>query len=123
MHREISNDVENFKYNLAVIKIAVDSATSDTSYYYEVVNEEDRQQVWARIEGMPAEAQDKALLAVGQNMDMLNSLVFNTRAVSPTTTFAIDADKRLRFKWIFDAMEILRKNRATLFNYVTEKRQ
>ncbi|MCX8055805.1 MAG: biopolymer transporter ExbD, partial [Ignavibacteria bacterium] len=35
--------------DLAVIKVAIDSATSDTMYYYEVLNEADRQAVWQKM--------------------------------------------------------------------------
>ena len=63
----------------------------------------------------------KAQLQVSK--EVLNELVKNTRLVNSTTLFAIDADKRLRFEYINDAMDILRKNRATVFSYVTDKQQ
>lgn len=106
--------------DLAIIKIAIDSATADTSYYYEVVNEADRQQVWASVPSIPEELKTKALLQV--DLNALNELVHNTRAINQKTKFAIDADKRIRFKYVSDAMEVLRKNWATQFNYVTSKR-
>jgi|TergutMp193P3_1026864.scaffolds.fasta_scaffold180262_2 biopolymer transport protein ExbD len=107
--------------DLATIKIAVDTVTLDTLYYYEVINETDREVVWQNTEGIPPEFLTKAQLPV--NKDLLNELVRNTRIANPTTAFAIDADKRLRFEWINDAMDILRKNRATLFSYVVDKKQ
>jgi biopolymer transport protein ExbD len=35
--------------------------------------------------------------------------------------FAIDADKRISYKWIEDLMEAMRKANATIFNFVTDK--
>lgn len=107
--------------DVAIIKIAVDSLTKDTIYYYEVTNEADRAQVWANSKAISEEAKAKALLPV--SLEALDDLVRNTRLVRPDTKFAIDADKNLRFKWISDAMDVLRKNLATTFNYVTEKKQ
>ncbi|MDQ1265614.1 MAG: hypothetical protein QG635_765, partial [Bacteroidota bacterium] len=45
--------------DLAIIKIAVDSVTADTNYYYEVVNEMDRASIWAAVEAIPAELKTK----------------------------------------------------------------
>lgn len=106
--------------NLATIRIGIDSVTNDTSYYYSISNEQDRKQVWASMENIPPELYEKHLLKV--DYQMLDRLIKTNRRVNPQTRFAIDADKRLRFKWIDDAMEALRKNRATAFNYVTMKK-
>lgn len=105
--------------DLAVIKIAIDSATTDTNYYYELSNETDRAAVWNSIAALTPEQRESAQLKV--SLEVLNELVRNTRIKRDNTKFAIDADKRLRFKWIDDAMNVLRKNRATVFNFVTEK--
>ncbi len=108
--------------DLAVIKIAVDSTNAnDTTYFYELTNEVDRQKVWANVPNMPADYADKHQIRV--NLELLDNLVRVTRLTRAETKFAIDADKRLRFQWINDAMNILRKNRATVFNYVTDKKQ
>lgn len=109
------------EHDIAIIKVAIDSASSDTTYYYEMVNEQDRQQVWARMENFPPEYMEKHQIMI--DGETLNELIRNTRMVRPETKFAIDADKSLRFKWIADAMEMLRKNQATVFNYVTDKKQ
>lgn len=109
--------------DLAIIKIAIDSATNDTMYYYELLNEADRQAVWQRLPNFTPELLAKHQLAVGSDLDLLSQLILNTRIVRPSTKFAIDADKKLRFKWIADAMDVLRRNRATMFNYVTDKKQ
>ena len=110
--------------NLATIKIAIDSATADTLYYYELTNEQDRAQVWQRI---PAIAANPALMKKAQlniaDMTVLGQLILNTRLVNTKTRFAIEADRRIRYKWVSDVMDVMRKNRATVFNFVTEKRQ
>ena len=116
--------------NLAIIKIAIrdtvnNVVVNDTTYNYELINEQDRQQVWASIEGIPPEIRDSVLrrpMMENISLDMLNQLVRKSKIVNPRTVFAIDGDRRLRFKWVFDAQEILRKNLATMFNYVTEKK-
>lgn len=107
--------------DLAVIKVAIDSATGDTAYYYEIVNEEDRNAVWSNVPGIPTEQMTKAQLKV--DLKLLQELISQTRMVNTKTKFAVDADRRIRFKWVHDAMEALRKAKATVFNYVTEKRQ
>lgn len=107
--------------DVAIIKIAVDSATSDTNYYYELVNEQDRKIVWENSKGLSEESKTKHQVIV--NLATLDELVKATRSVRPTTQFAIDADKRLRFKWIADAQDVLRRNYATIFNYVVDKKQ
>jgi len=112
--------------DIATIKIVIDSvgpSTFDTAYYYEVTNENDRDVVWQNTQGVPDSLLTKALLPCGNNKELLNLLVKNTRMTNPTTSFAIDADKELRFEWISDAMDILRKNRATVFRYVVDKQQ
>ena len=107
--------------DLATIKIAIDTLSHDTTYFYEIVNENDRNTVWANTQGIPEDYLTKAQLPCSK--ELLFELVRNTRITNPTTSFAIDADERIRFEWVSDAMDILRKNRATVFRYVTDKRQ
>ena len=110
--------------DLAIIKIAIDTSvtnTFDTTYYYELLNEQDRLAVWERTENFPEDFKERHQVPV--SLDLLNGLIRNTRMVRPDTRFAIDADKGLRFKWIADAMDLLRRNQATVFNYVTDKKQ
>lgn len=108
--------------DLAIVKIAIDSATADTTYYYEVVNEEDKDRIWKMTE-LPPEMMDDAQLNLQENLDLLGRLIKNTRTVNNKTKFAIDADRRLRYKWVEDAIDIMRKQKATRFNFVTEKEQ
>lgn len=114
--------------DLAIIKVALikDSTSEairvDTSYFYEIVNEDDRLKVWANMKDkVPEEQLQKAQLQVDVNA--LSELIRLTRMVNSKTIFAIDADKGVKYKKVFDAMEALRVNLATKFNYVTDKRQ
>lgn len=106
--------------NLAIIKIAfTDSTKADTSYYYEMTNSEE----WTKVKTQAKLSQE--LIEKGQlkvTKDVLNELVRSTGFVNPKTKFAIDADKGIRFEWISNAMEVMRKNRFTSFNYVTDKK-
>lgn len=106
--------------NLAIIKIAfTDSTKADTSYYYEMTNTAEWTQVKTQAK-LPQEMIEKGQLKVSK--DLLNELVRSTGFVNPKTKFAIDADKGIRFEWIANAMEIMRVNRFTSFNYVTDKK-
>jgi biopolymer transport protein ExbD len=106
--------------DLAIVKIAIDSASLDTNYYFELVNEADRPQVWGASTTLTEEQKNKAQIRV--SLPQLEELVKNTMSVRKTTKFALDADRRLTFKWVYQAMDILRKYQATKFNYVTEKK-
>jgi biopolymer transport protein ExbD len=39
--------------DLATIKVAIDSVSADTVYYYEIINETDRDVVWQSTPGIP----------------------------------------------------------------------
>lgn len=107
--------------NLAIVKIAFpDSTKQDTSYFYEMTNEEDWVAVKSGIEGLTPEQQQQAQLEV--SLETLEALVKRTYIVNAETSMAIDADKTIQFKWVADAMNVLRTNRFTKFNYVTKKR-
>lgn len=107
--------------NLATVKIAVDSATSDTTYYFELVNEQDKAKVWANSKKLTPEMKEKSQVKV--DLETLGELVNLTIRTRRETIFAIDADKSIRYKWVADAMDQFRKNQATVFNYVTDKKQ
>lgn len=107
--------------DLAIIKIGIDTVAGDTSYYYEMTNEADWLQVIGSLQQLQVpEAQRVRQLKV--SLQELNELIRQTRIVRPTTRFAIDADRRVRYKWVEDLMEVLRQNRATIFNFVTDRR-
>lgn len=105
--------------DIAIIKVGIDTLSGDTSYYYTIVNELQRRQVYDNLNFAPD--QRKPQVKVG--LDMLDQLIMQTRISGPRTRFAIDGDRRIRYKWIEDAIDVLRKNNATAFNFVTEKRQ
>lgn len=107
--------------DLAIIKIAIDTIQYDTTYHYEMSNEMDRNEVWRRVADYLT-PDDLNSLQLEVQLELLDLLVRNTRIVNQNTQFAIDADKSLEFKKVHDAMDILRKNRATAFNYVTDRK-
>lgn len=108
--------------DLAIIKIAIDTANqNDTSYYYEVVNEADRSAIWESVKELSPEQRLKRQLKCDSTL--LEALIGRTRGTNPNTRFAIDADKRIRYKYVFTAMDALRRKRATQFNFVTNKPQ
>lgn len=100
--------------NLATIKIAIDSVSQDTSYYYTLTNEADRLRVF------PDSMKMKLMLKVDANM--LDNVIRQTRVSNYKTRFAIDADRKISYKYVEDCMAILQKNNATIFNFVTDKR-
>ncbi|PKL77793.1 MAG: hypothetical protein CVV25_13680 [Ignavibacteriae bacterium HGW-Ignavibacteriae-4] len=107
--------------DLAIVKIAfLDSTKKDTSYYYEMTNEDDWKAVKSGVEGLTPEQMQNAQLQV--SIETLEALIKRTYIVNSETSMAIDADKSIRFKWVSEAMDVLSKNRFTKFNYVTKKR-
>ena len=107
--------------DLATISIAIDSTSGDTSYYYAILNEGVRSSVMSAMTTLPEEEKNKALLKV--NLETLDNLIAQTRAVDYKTKFAIDADSRIKYRWINDLMEVMRIRKATVFNFVTDKKQ
>jgi biopolymer transport protein ExbD len=108
--------------DLAIINIAIDDKNpNDTSYYYGLTNTKDIPLIYQLVPEIPPEFQNKALVKV--DTTVLGKLIRATLSVRSSTRFAIDADRRIRFKWVEDAMNILRKNRAFVFNFVTDKKR
>jgi len=107
--------------DLAIIKIAIDTIQFDTTYHYEMSNEVDRNEVWRRVADYLT-PEDLNSLQLEVSLELLDLLVRNTQFVNRETKYAIDADKNLEFKKVHDAMNILRTNRATQFNYVTDRK-
>lgn len=105
--------------NLAMVKIAIDTVSNDTSYYYSIANEQVRSTVYSAIPSIPPDA--KAMVQV-PDLQTLDMLVAQTRLASVRTSFAIDADHRIRYKWIADVMDVMREHNATVFNFVTDKK-
>lgn len=108
--------------DLAIINIAIDDKNpQDTSYYYGLTNTKDIPLIYQLVPEIPPEFQNKALVKV--DTTTLGKLIRATLSVRSSTRFAIDADRRIRFQWVENAMNILRKNRAFVFNFVTDKRR
>ena len=127
--------------DVAVIKIALDSTkVADTAYYYSVSNPE----LWNLVKEDPSLSEwltpARKELSKSQiktiKVDELEALVKATRTQSKafnamkkskaeqaSLKFAVDADRRVRFKWIADVMEVMRRSRQTKFNFVTDKEQ
>ncbi len=108
--------------DLAIIKIGIDTVAGDTAYYYEMTNETDWAQVIGSVEQLQQAFAGQRVRQVKVSLQELDELIRRTRIVRPTTRFAIDADRRVRYKWVEDLMEVLRQNRATIFNFVTDRR-
>lgn len=106
--------------NLATIKIAIDSVTLDTAYYYSLSNEADRKIVYNsdKIQ-IPDEMRAKVMLKV--DIKTMEALIKQTRMANIKMKFAIDADKRIAYRWVEELMDALRRSNATIFNFVTDK--
>jgi biopolymer transport protein ExbD len=113
--------------NLATIKIAfTDSTRQDTSYYFEMLNQDNFQKIKANTPDLTQEqiqsAQIKAdLFTLEKLVREVYRLDYATGSLD--TKFAIDADQDLPFDWVNNAMDVLRGNNYTTFNYVTDKKQ
>jgi biopolymer transport protein ExbD len=107
--------------NLALIKVAIDTVLNDTSYYYGLSNEADRKVVYySPAVSLPNEVREKVLLKV--DIKQLEALIKQTRIANIRMKFAVDADRRVPYKWIEDMMEVMRKSNATVFNFVTDRK-
>ncbi len=113
--------------DIATIKIAfTDSTRVDTSYYFSMSNQESFASLKNTTDGLTKEQKESALiqsdlLTLEKIVREVYRIDFATGALD--TKFAIDADKDLPFDWVNNAMEVLRKNNYTTFNYVTDKKQ
>lgn len=110
--------------DIVIVKIGVDSVLKDTAYYVSMVNEQD-------INGLRSSMREAKFPGMDDNttvykvMDSvwLGTVIERARFTNTKAVFAIDADKRLPYRWVDVAVNELRKKRATTFNFVTEKRQ
>lgn len=122
------------KNQVAIISIALDSVAQDTNYFLEVTNFDQRVEIWNKCladDKMEAKSDvffnngniesPKALLELGNDIDLLGGVIRNAKLVDNDIQFAIDADHRLDFNWVWGAMDKLRINFATSFKYITDK--
>jgi biopolymer transport protein ExbD len=110
--------------DLVMIKIGVDTVLNDTAWYLSMVHERDiRELSTAMVEAQfPGAEPGKALYKI-VDTNLLGTAIEKARIVNPKAQFAVDADRRIRYKWIEQAMNEMRKKRATTFNFVTDKKQ
>jgi len=109
--------------DLVIIKVGVDSVLKDTAYYVSMLNEQDvvnlrRAMATLKFPGMD----EKTVSFKVMDTVWLGQIIEQARFVNPRASFAIDADKRLRYQWIESAINEMRKKKATTFNFVTEKK-
>ncbi|MFN4985706.1 MAG: ExbD/TolR family protein [Ignavibacteria bacterium] len=109
--------------DLVIIKVGVDSVLKDTAYYVSMLNEQDvvnlrRAMATLKFPGMD----EKTVSFKVMDTVWLGQIIEQARFVNPRASFAIDADKRLRYQWIETAINEMRKKKATTFNFVTEKK-
>ena len=109
--------------DLVMIKIGVDSVLKDTAYYVSMLNESDVVNLREAMSKLKFPGMDEKTVSF-KVMDTLwlGKIVEQARLVNPRASFAIDADKRLRYEWIESAINQMRKKKATTFNFVTEKK-
>lgn len=107
--------------DLAMIKIGIDTVTNDTAYYFSLSNEQDRKIVYNSDKvQIPEESRQKVILKI-TDLNVLEAILKQTRSVNIRMRFAIDADKRVKYKWIEDLTDVMRKSNATIFNFVTDR--
>ena len=109
--------------DLVIIKVGVDSVLKDTAYYVSMLNEQDvvnlrRAMATLKFPGMD----EKTVSFKVMDTVWLGQIIEQARFVNPRASFAIDADRRLRYQWIETAINEMRKKKATTFNFVTEKK-
>ena len=110
--------------DLCIINIAIDDKNpQDTSYYFGLTNSKDWEDVRRLVPEIPEVDKNKSLIKCDTNLTYLGKLIKAARQVRITTKFGLDADKRVRFKYIENVMNTLRKNQQLSFNFVTDKRK
>ena len=118
----ISDTTKLPERDLAIISIALDGVNNvDTNFHYGMTNTFDKDKVWEMVPEIPDSLRVKA--SIMADSTLLSKLIRATRIVNPKTVFAVDADRNVSFKHVFLAMNIMRLNKATAFNYVTEKKK
>lgn len=109
--------------DIVMIKIGVDTVLKDTAFYVSMVNEQD-------VIGLRTALTEAKFPGIDEKMTVykvmdttwLGTVIERARLVNPNASFAVDADRRLQYRWVEMAMNEMRKKRATTFNFVTEKK-
>jgi biopolymer transport protein ExbD len=112
--------------NLAMVKIAIDSVTKDTLFYYEALNDKDRASILQNVVQLNTQA-DKHQFFIGKDKELLSKVLNATCDANRNIIFAIDADRRIKYKWVDDVMEAIHQSEAhhlmaVRFKFVTEKK-
>ncbi|MCX6139812.1 MAG: biopolymer transporter ExbD [Candidatus Kapabacteria bacterium] len=109
--------------DLVMVKIGADTVSKDTAFYVSMINEQDivnlRQ---AMLEAKFPGIDEKTTVYKIKDTVWLGTIIEKCRIVNPRASFAVDADRRLRYRWVELAMNEMRKKRATTFNFITEKK-
>jgi biopolymer transport protein ExbD len=109
--------------NLVLIKIGIDSVAKDTAYYVSMLNDEDRVKLAQEMiaKGYPG-AKPRTVQYKVTDTTWLGTFVVSARIINSQAKFAIDADRRVPYRWVEAAAEVMRTRRATTFNFVTDKK-
>ena len=109
--------------DLVIIKVGVDSVLKDTAYYVSMINEQDVVNLRKAMASIKFPGVDDRTVSYKiSDTVWLGQIIEQARLINPRASFAIDADKRLRYAWIETAINEMRKKKATTFNFVTEKK-
>jgi len=109
--------------DLVMIKVGIDSVENDTAFYLSMVGEQDVAKLAEAMVALdfPGATEKTALFKISDST-WLGKAVEQARIVNPRAQFAVDADRRIKYRWIETAMNEMRKKRATTFNFVTDKK-
>ncbi len=109
--------------DLVMIKVGIDSVENDTAFYLSMAGEQDIAKLAeAMVDLQFPGATEKTALFKITDSTWLGKAVEQARIVNPRAQFAVDADRRIKYRWIETAMNEMRKKRATTFNFVTDKK-
>lgn len=110
--------------DLVMIKIGIDTANHDTAYYVSMINENDVAEFARQMMALkfPNATDRTALFKITDSL-WLGKAIERTRGINPRAVYAIDADRRLPYRWVETAINEMRLRRATSFRFVTDKKQ
>jgi biopolymer transport protein ExbD len=107
--------------DVAMIKIAIDTVSGDTAYYYSLSNEQDRKVVYNSDKVQISDEERQKVIVKITDLRVMEAIIKQTRIANIRMKFAIDADRRVQYKWIEDLTDVMRKSNATVFNFVTDR--
>lgn len=109
--------------NLVMIKIGVDSVAKDTAYYVSMIKETDAENLAkAMVEAKFPDATSLTKSFKVKDTTWLYTAIRATANINPDAQYAIDADQGVKYRYIQDAMNQLRRNLRTRINFVTDKK-